>query len=409
MTEPTSTGQQRGLLAAFRYRNYRFTWASGSIAATAVSMEMVVMGWLVLELTDSPALVGLVAALRLGAAVLAPFLGALSDRFERRRILMVVRMAGVFYMAVLALLYYTSLLEVWHVMLFTLFGGAVRVFDMITSNALAPESAGGNNVTSAVGMMMVGMSTTRMMGPLLGGYLYEYFGAGGCFAAMAVIYFLSFLFTAPVRLVHKRPEERESVWKSVVEGMQYIRKDRALLALMVLAAIANMFAFPCIMGIMPVFARDVLNLGASGLGWLISAEGLGGLFGALVASAVGGRFKKRGWLVIGAMILWPSLLGVFAGLRFFSLALMVLILVGIARGIAMAVMQMLLILWSSEEMHGRVVGVRMFAVLPLFAGNLISGAGADLWGAAMVIVINALACIVTAGFTAIWAPELRRR
>jgi len=409
MPDSTVVTERQGFLAAFRYRNYCYLWGSGLGVATAISMELVVMGWLVLELTDSPALVGLVAACRFAGTALAPFFGALADRFDRRRILIVARTAGIIYTLALAALCYYELLEVWHIIIVALCAGVIRAFDMTTSNVLAPDTVERHNLTSAVGMLIVGMSTTRMMGPLLGGHLFERIGADGCFAVMAAAYLFACLLLFPMRLVGKeRPTYTESVWKSVIGGIHYIVNDRALFALIVLAAIANLFAFPCVFGIMPVFARDVLHVEASGLGQLIAAEGLGGLIGALVITALG-RFRHKGWLLIGAMIVWPALLGIFASLRLFPISVALLVIVGIARGIAMVTIQLLLLMWSSEEVRGRVIGTRMFAVLPLLVGNILSGAGATFWGAATVIRINALSCVFTSILTVFWAPQLRRR
>ena len=409
MVDSEAVPEPRGFLAAFRYSNYRYLWGSVLGVATAVSMELVVMGWLVLELTDSPSLVGLVAACRFAGMGLGPFIGAIVDRFDRRRILIVMRVIGIIYTLTLAVLYYTLLLEVWHIFILAICGGVVRGFDFTTGHAAAADSVERHNLASAVGMLVVGMSTTRMVAPLIGGYLYEQIGAGGCFVAMSAAYLFACLSILPMRLVPKeKPASQESVWESVVGGFRYIVNDRAISALMILAAIANLFIFPCVMGIMPVFARDVLHVGSSGLGWRLSAEGLGGLIGALIISTLG-RFKHKGWLAIAAMITWPVLLGIFASSRSFYISLALFVIVGIARGMAMAVIQVLILIWSPEEIRGRVLGVRQFAVAPMLLGNILSGAGAALWGAATVMVINALSSVFATILTTFRVPELHRR
>lgn len=409
MTDSTAVSQKQGFLAAFRYRNYRFLWGSGLAFATGISMEMVVIGWLVLELTDSPILVGLVGASRYAGMGLGPLFGALADRFDRRRILILSRAAASIYALALAVLYYSSLLEVWHIFALVLFASVVRGFNMPTANALAADTVEKHNLASAVAMLMVGMSTTRMVGSLMGGYLYDRIEAGGVFAVMTVAYSLASLFLFPMRQVaRERPVSQESVWKSVIAGIHYITNDRALLALMVFAAIANLFIFPLVIDMMPVFAREVLQVGASGLGWLIAAQGLGGLIGALVISVLGG-FRYKGWLLIVLMIVWPLFMIVFAGSRLFYVSLALLVVLGVGRGIAMAIIQLLILTWTAEEFRGRVLGVRMFVVILEMVGSIIAGALVTLWGITTVMVVNALFSVFASILTILWAPQLRRR
>jgi len=207
MVDSEAAPEPRGFLAAFRYSNYRYLWGSALGVSTAVSMELVVMGWLVLKLTDSPSLVGLVAACRFVGMLLGPFFGTILDRFDQRRILLTIRATGVIYTITLAALYYTSLLEVWHVFILAICGGIVRGFDQTTSHTIAASTVEKHNLASAVGMLVVGMSTTRMIAPLAGGYLYEQIGAGGCFAVMSAAYLFAFSLFFPMHPVTREKSE----------------------------------------------------------------------------------------------------------------------------------------------------------------------------------------------------------
>ena len=109
------------------------------------------------------------------------------------------------------------------------------------------------------------------------------------------------------------------------------------------------------------------------------------------------------------MIGWPVFLIIFANMKVFPAALALMVFVGIARGIAMVVIQLLLLMWSEEKMRVLVMGARMLAIFPLLLGNILTGIGAERWGAATIIVVNALCGIVTTVIAAIWAPHLRRR
>ncbi len=166
--------------------------------------------------------------------------------------------------------------------------------------------------------------------------------------------------------------------------------------------------FPCTMVLMPVFARDVLNIGTSGLGWLLAAQGLGRFVGAFLTSA-SGKFKHKRWLLVGLMIASPVVLGIFAITRVFATSIGLIVLVGLSHGVAMALIHVLLLTWSSEEFRGRIMGVRMSVIVFEAIGSLIAGVLANLWGIATVMVVNALACVLAVIFTTVWAPELRQR
>lgn len=409
MADSMPLDERRGPLAAFGYHNYRYLWISGLGVAIAFWMELVVIGWLVLELTGSPTLVGLVGACRYSGMALGPLFGALADRFDRRRIIIASRAMAIVYVLALAVLYYTSLLEVWHIFVLVIFGSIMLGFNWTTTSVLTADIVEKNSLASAVGMLMVGMSITSIAGPLMGGYLYEYFGVGGCFIVMASAYLFSCLLIIPMRLVTKEiPAYRESIWESMAGSIRYLIDNRVLSALMLYAAIANLFIFPCMMDLMPVFARDVLHVGASGLGWLVATQGVGRLIGALTLSTLS-EFRYKGWLLIIFMIAWPALMGVFAGSSVFYISLILIAIAGVGQGVAMALVQFFLLLWSSEEFRGRVMGIRMFVVIFEMIGSIVAGALANLWGIATVVMVDAVSCIFASIFVAFWAPELRHR
>jgi len=404
-----AVGQQRGFLAAFGYRNFRYLWSSDVAMSTAFSIESLVTSWLVLELTNSPYLVGLITACRFAGMVLGPLLGALADRFERRQILIVTRAASGIFALILTALYYTSLLEVWHIFILVLLSGIVRIFSMIASQAMLPDIVEKPSLTNAVGMRMVGMNIMMMMAPPLGGYLYEHIGAGGCFTIMGTTHLLSGLLILPLRLMTKeRPVHQESVWKSLINGFRYITNDRALLALMILSAVANFFAWTCVVSIMPVFARDILHVGASELGWLLSAEGFGGLFGALVLSLLG-RLSRKGRIPVLALITWSAFLVTLAALQSFPASMALLVGVGTCRSLTFATFHVLCLTWATEEVRARVWGIYTLSIGTSPFGSIFLGVVADFWNSATAIIISGSTAILLAIFIAFWTPELHRR
>ena len=409
MTAEPARTESQGFLSALAYPAYRYLWISTIGNTIVMSMEMVAIGWLVLELTNSPFLVGLAAACRSAGMVLSPFLGALADRFNRRNILVLERGASISYVLLLAVLYYTSLIQPWHIFVLVLIGGGFRALDFTTRMAIAPDTVESHNLASAIGLLFANQGISMAVGSLLAGYLLGIVGGGGSFLIMAALYLISCLLALPIRL---KPAEKkqhvESVWGSMLSGINYVVRDRGLLALIVIAAIVNLFAFPCVVSLMPVFARDVLQLGADGLGQLTAAEGIGALCGSLLASSLG-RFRHKGWLFIAFTIAWPAMLGIFSTLRLFPVNLTMLVLSGMSRGICLSFNQILLMAWSTEDMRGRVSGARMCVIAMSPLGSILSGAGAGLWGAATMVLINAVSCIFFTLVTVLWAPEIHRR
>ena len=401
--------KQEGLFSALYYLNYRYLCLSTLGTATVVAVEQVVLGWFILQLTNSPSLVGAIAAVRFTGMGLAPLGGALADRFNRRNILFILQCGGMVYASILMLLYYTGWLQVWHVFAVALFSGVVRGFDHTTRQTIIPDLTEGRYLTSATGLIMVSQGLTAVIGALASGYLFEIAGAGGCFAVMTTAFLFAGVALLPIQPGgEKRIAAKQSVWQSTAEGARYITRDRGLSALILLAAIANLCAFPCTIGIMAVFARDVLHIGADGLGLIMAAEGLGGLVGALFLSSLGG-FRHKGWLLVGVALAWPGLLAAFSFFRAMPVALTVIAIAGIARGMDMALIQLLLFAWSEAGLRGRVMGVRMFVIITLMFGNFLSGLGAAEWGSANVMLVNASAGILTTLATIFWAPHLYRR
>jgi MFS family permease len=405
----TSTTERHAFLFPWRYPQYRLLFLSSIGTYIGRWIDTVVTAWLVLELTDSPFLVGLLGTCRFISMLLGPFCGAIADRFERRHILLGVQAVyGIGALAIMTL-FLTSSLDVWHLFLFTVVSGISYTFDYATRHATAADIVKGHHLVAAVSLLFVSQGSTTVMGPLLGGSLLEIIGASGCFALIAGSFGLSFLALLPMKIESQpRPVVRESIRQSLVAGFNYLRKDRSLSALILIAALVNLFVFPYWFTLTPVFARDVLHTDVVGYSLLMAAVGLGYTIGPLLAAMVPDSVH-RGRLLAAVTIVWPAMLIPFAFSRLFPLSLALLVITGINQGMCMALIQSLLMVWSAEEMRGRVAGARAFAVSTLPLGSLLSGAGADLWGVPAMLLVNSAAAIIIAVLIFLWAPTMLRR
>jgi MFS family permease len=401
--------ERQGFLSAWRYRDYRLLWVCTLGIYIGHWIEAVVVSWLVLELTNSPFLVGLLGACRFIAMFLGPFCGTISDRYNRRHILILVQLALAAASLIMMGLVLTSRLEAWHLFVFALVGSVGFTLNFSTMYATASDIVKSSHLVSAISLLMVASSVTAILGPLLGGSSLGIIGGGGCFALMATCSLGSFFMLLPIKVnISERVKNNDSVWQNLVAGLRYIKNDKALLALIFLAALANLLILPYRYTLIPLFARDIFNIGASGFGELLAAVGVGATLGSLATGALP-RTLNKGRMLILISIIWPTLLMILAAIRLLPLSILLLIVAGVAQGISMALIQSLLLMWSSAEMHGRVSGVRAFAISTLPFGNLITGTGASLWGAPLTLFIVSATAILITAFIAIWATQLRNR
>jgi MFS family permease len=406
MTEPASiTDEPRSLLPAFGYSQYRLLWFSAFATYIGRWIETVVGAWLVLELTNSPLLVGLLGTCRFASMLLGPLFGTLSDRLNRRLILLSVQVIYGTAALIIFLLFYLSQLEIWHLFVFTFFGGLSHAFDYSTRYAVAADIVKNNHLFSAASLLMAITGITSVLGPLLGGTLLEVIGAGGCFAVITFSFLLSFSLLLPMKIETLTPPIHGSIWQNLISGLRYIKSDRVLFSLILIAALVNLFLFPYWFTLLPIFARDILHTSATGFGRLMAAVGLGYFIGSLLTGSLP-QYVNKGKLLIIAVMSWPVVLLIFSASRLFLLSITLLISTGVAQGMSMALIQSILLINSSEEMRGRVSGARAFAVGALPLGNLLTGYGASLLGAPTVLIINSSASIVITILITFWASEL---
>jgi MFS family permease len=394
--------------AALRQRNFGLVWSAFMLGGLGAQMEAVVLAWFVLTLTDSPFLVGLATSARIAANFLALFSGAIIDRVSRQLVLSVVE----FIMALLALvmlaLIMSDWLAVWHIFALTFLVGLARLFQMPAAQSLAADSVTEDRVSNAMALTNTGMNLTLIIGPLIGGFLFDQFGPGGAYAAIACIYALGGVAALFVRTTRFSASGRqESVLSTVVQGLKYVKGQQLIWAALVAAAIINLTGFPFHTSLMPIFARDVLGTGSTGLGILMSAFGIGALAGSLVLASVP-NLKNAGRLLIGAVVVWHLSMVVFSISTSFYVSLSILLLTGMAFSWTLVLILTVLMRTAMPEFRGRIMGLRVLAIYAHTFGSVNSGAIAGALGAPMAASINAVVGIGLVGVLALIAPKLRR-
>ncbi len=358
------------LVGALRSPQYRLLWISTLAFYLARWMDVTVITWLVLELTNSPLLVGLVGVRRFASMLLGPFCGTIADRLDRRRILLTIQSVYCASSVIMTVLFLTSWLQTWHLFVFAIIAGLSHTFELATRFPMATDIVKERQLANATSLLFAGASITGMFGPLLGGSLLETIKGGGCFALIAVSLLISVLPLLRLKIAPKKILVHESVWKNLVDGLYFIKKEKRLLTVIIISILINMFLIPYWYTTIPVFARDILHTEASGYGLLMASIGLGAVIGALIASLVHNTTNMVKLFIV-ATFTWPAILIIVAISRVFILSSALLILTGVAQGISMAFTLTLLLMWSPPEMRGRVTGARALAIGVLPLGNLI--------------------------------------
>lgn len=405
----TRNAADPGMFQSLRaYRGFRMLFLGTLATNSAFWMYQIAIGWLALELTDSPLWVGLT-----GFAGGIPLLlfalpsGVIIDRVDRRAVLMTAQVGIMCVAATFSILVGTELIRTWSMLVLAFAYGTVMSFIFPTRNAIVPALVGREDLANAVALNAAGQNSTRVVGPSLAGVLIAVVGVSWTFAVAAALQILALMWTA--RLPDEASERTVrggSLRSNLMVGVRVVGNDPFLIGLILLATVSTVLVMPYI-NLMPVFARDELGLGATGLGVLMACTGLGSVAGALLVARWRGLATIPG-IQITSSLAFTVLVLVFALTPITAVAGLLLFFAGIVSAAYMAVNQTVLQLQVADEVRGRVLSIYLltWGMLPL--GQLPIGALADAIGAPLA---TAAASVVAMAFILLLVmryPSLRR-
>ena len=391
-------------LASPVYRTFLTAAFVGNVGSW---MSATAQGWLVLGLTDSAAALGLT-----GAASAAPtlflslFAGVLADRLDRRRILVGAQLAGAAIAGLLATLTTTGVVEYWQVIALAFLAGSATAlagpaFQAVVST-IVPRAAIGN----AVALNAAQFNLSRILGPMAAGIA---IAAGGLAVAFwvnagALLVVAIVLARLPLSSQAAMSRVESSMWANLVDGLRFVRRDRTVTVLLLLAAVPGLFMLNYLT-LLPVYARDILDIGAGGLGILTASIGIGALVGALGVALLrpsGGS----GLLLVGGLSVASIALITFAGSTWLPLSMLALAVLGGCQVAYYATTNTLIQMLVPGRLRGRVLSLYIltsWGAIPL--GNLLAGAVAERYGAPVALAGGGLITLAVAiGTAAAYRP-----
>ena len=393
---------------ALAHRNFRLFLFGQTVSLTGTWMQSIAQGWLVLQLTDSPFYLGLVSALgSLGVLLFTLYAGVVADRTDKRRVVIITQSLLMVQAFLLAALVASGRVTVGNVMLLAAFLGVVSAFDIPTRQAFIVEMVGKEDLMNAIALNTSVFNLSRVLGPVIAGFLIGPLGVAACFFLNGVSYLavIASLFVMRLPPWVPRPPAG-SAWQGFREVVAFLRSDRRASTLVVLTAIISIFGFPFLV-LMPVFARHVLRVGAAGYGVLTASVGLGAVVGALGVAVLSRRIRKGRTLVVAGTS-FGLLVALFAQSRWFALSVALLALVGCAMILNNALTNTLLQMLVPDQLRGRVMGFYSFmfvGMAPL--GAFQAGAVAERFGAPLAVAAGGAVSALAVAVLAWRVPELR--
>jgi len=404
----TNIGRAAAPISILKQRNFGLIWSAMTVSQMGSQMETVVVVWYVLNLTDSPLLVGLTATARLGFNFLALFAGATADIVPRRTLMIIVQAVLASLAVLMLVLIATDLIEVWHIFVITLLAGLARIFQMPTAQSLAVDSVVPERIPNAVALISAAMNLALIIGPILGGLLFDVFGPAGAYVMVASVYILSGSLTFLIGETRVTIAKKgESVFSLVAEGLRYVKGNQLLWSALFVAVIFNITGFSFHTTLVPIFAKDVLGQDSFGLGILISTFGIGGLVGSMFWASIP-NVKHTGIFCFLAVIGWHSTMIVFAASTNFYLSVGILAVTGMMFSSSLVLVLTVLMKTGLPEFRGRLMGLRTLAIYAHAFGSLGAGAIAGVWGAPSAAVLSGIFGISMMLGLALLAPKLRR-
>jgi predicted MFS family arabinose efflux permease len=379
MTHPHS--RANGALAPFAVRSFRFQWPADLAASWAFEIEMLILGWYVLVESQSVFLLVLYGALQYVGALLSPYVGVLGDRFGYKSMYIGMRVVFVLLSTLLLALALFDLLDPIIVILLSIVSGTLKPSDIMIRFTLIAQTLSPRLLVGALGISRLTVDSARLAGAVAGVGIFTMFGMSGTYIMILFMYLTSLALSFGVagRDVTVLPDVSgmvkvlpTSVLQDLRLGVQYVWRHQALRGCFMLAFWINVFAYPLALGLLPYVVNNVFQATETLLGLLGASYALGSLLGSLLVSS--NRIAMgAGRLMILAGVAWFVSGLVFAVNDIVVIGVVLLFCVGAAQSLCVTPLAAVMLRVTEPSYRGRVMGMRILAILGLPLGLLMSG------------------------------------
>lgn len=397
------------ILVSLKTRNFRLYFGGMCVSLIGTWMQQIAMSWLVYELTGSIFLLATVTFMaQIPILLVTPLVSVFVDRFDRRKILVLTQSLSMVQALLMALLTLTGYIEVWHILVLSLFIGCINALDNPTRQAFYPSLVPKENLSNAIALNSAVINGSRLIGPAVGGILIGLFGEGLCFLINGISYsgVIIALFMMKLKPFTVLPAHRR-LFTDLREGFEYVSGNIPLRSLLLVMSAISFFGLP-LMTFIPAYVKDILNGDSEMLGLMLSCIGFGSFAAALTLAA------RKSVLGLGKVVTIAGiLLGIcLAGMSFTNtpwIAALLCVPIGFTIIITVASINTLLQTLSDEDKRGRVMGYLAMTFTGLSPiGSMTLGAVENYTSLPFIILFSGICCIIGAITFEHYRPLVRK-
>ena len=396
------------VFSSLSHNQFRWLYASNISFMFAMMGQFLVRSILAYDLTQSPFALGVLSfAIAIPMLFISPIGGALADRVDRRKLILLAQSLVVVDEVITLILIATNTINLWNLLLLSAILGALFPLMMPARQAIIVNVVGKQGLPNAMAMQMGGMNLTRVLGPVIASILVAFVGYTSTFSVALVLYICAI---ACMFKVHPSyPDEdmnRRSFFGDIVDGFKYLKVNRPVFTLLVLGLVPTLLIMP-FQALLVVFAQEVWGVGEIGFGVLQAAAGVGGIAGAFYVALISTSNKRYKRMLLSLIVLAGTLVG-FAYSPWFLLALPLIFIAEIGVTVFMTLNNTAIQLLIPDAIRGRVMALLMmsFGLTPL--GTLPMAALAERYGAPIAVASAAALMLVLTGIFFGYSKNLRK-
>ena len=357
---------------------FRKLWLSDSLTSMSDQIEMLVMSWVIITKTESGLILGIYTAIRFFSTIFAPFIGGIIDNFNKKNSLLTSRSYMLLHSLIFLFVSYFEQLSTYRIIFITFFYGLARTSDRISRESLTQLLVPKKDLRNASGILRSTMDFSKIIGPIIGAWVYSHYGITETYILIALLYFISIIIILPVKIdgINKKST---NIITEIKIGILYLRESKILISVIIAAGLANLILFTLPQAYLPFIIKDIIKGNASDLAMFNAFLAIGALAGSLLLS-IKNLSNNPGKLIFISLFLWHCIMLITSIVKSKLFLSIILFMYGVAGSISMISMAVLILSIAQKNMIGRIIGIRQLAIFTLPIGLIISGYLIDVIG-----------------------------